>query len=144
LADSGGAGKQRGGLGRRAVFRVPDDDYAPLPPVNLGIQSGRFRLAPEGLFGGKPGGRAHFLVNGERGNPYGLTQLRPGDVVTMDAAGGAGYGDPLERDLALLLGDVRDGRVSVESALEDYGVTVTPEMLADPERTNRGVMAGDA
>jgi N-methylhydantoinase B len=131
LADSGGAGKQRGGLGRRVIFRVPDDAYAPLPPVNLGIQSGRYRLPPEGLFGGKPGKRARFLVNGEDGDPYGLTRLQPGDVVIMDAAGGGGYGDPKERDLGLLLRDVRDGRVSVESARDDYGVTVTSEMLAD-------------
>lgn len=133
LVDSGGAGEQRGGLGRRAVFRVPDDAYAPMPPVNLGIQSGRFRLAPEGLFGGKPGSRARFLINGERGDPYGLTQLQPGDVVIMDAAGGAGYGDPGRRDLELLLRDVGDGRVSVESAQKDYGVTITPEMLANLE-----------
>jgi len=33
LPDSGGAGKQRGALGRREVFRVPDDAYAPQPPV---------------------------------------------------------------------------------------------------------------
>jgi N-methylhydantoinase B len=43
LSDSGGAGKMKGGLGRREVFRIPDDEYAPIPPVNLGIQSGRFR-----------------------------------------------------------------------------------------------------
>ncbi len=98
IPDSGGAGRFRGGLGRREVIRVPDDEYAPQPPVNLGIQSGRFRYPPEGLAGGRPGGLARFLVNGRSGNPYGLTQLKPGDVVTMDAAGGGGYGDPRERD----------------------------------------------
>lgn len=122
LPDSGGAGKQRGGVGRRIVFRIPDDEYAPLPPVNLGIQSGRFRLSPEGLFGGQPGVRAQFLVNGEPGNPYGLTRLHPGDVVTMDAAGGGGYGPPRERDRDALLRDIRNGLVSSKSASDDYGV----------------------
>ncbi len=129
LPDSGGAGQLRGGLGRRVVFRVPDDAYAPLPPVNLAIQSGRFRLPPEGLFNGKPGSKAQFLVNGKPGDPYGLTRLQPGDVVTMDAAGGGGYGDSAERSLALLLRDIRDGKVSIESARTDYGMEITPDML---------------
>ena len=60
LVDSGGPGRTKGGLGRRVVFSVPDDDFAPLPPVKLGIQAGRFRYPPEGLFGGKAGQKATF------------------------------------------------------------------------------------
>jgi N-methylhydantoinase B len=127
LADSGGPGKMKGGLGRRVVLRIPDDEYAPLPPVNLGMQSGRFRYPPQGLFGGKNGSKARFLVNGEPGNPYGLTQLKPGDVVIMDAAGGGGYGAPLEREMELVESDVTEGYVSIESASEDYGVVIDPE-----------------
>jgi N-methylhydantoinase B/oxoprolinase/acetone carboxylase alpha subunit len=123
LVDSGGAGKQRGALGRREVFRVPEDAFAPQPPVQLAIQSGRFRIPPEGLFGGQPGARAQFLVNGKPGNPYGLTLLQPGDTVVMDAAGGGGYGDPHEREREAVERDVREGKVSSESALRDYGAT---------------------
>ncbi|MBV6392515.1 MAG: Acetophenone carboxylase delta subunit [Anaerolineales bacterium] len=120
LTDSGGAGKFRGGLGTRTVFRVPDDEHAPQTPVSLGIQSGRFRLPPEGLAGGGAGARAKFLVNGKQGNPYGLTKLHPGDVVTMDAAGGGGYGSPSERDRDALEEDIRMGWVSEEKAKENY------------------------
>ena len=78
---------------------------------------------------GKPGAKAQFLVNGEPGNPYGLTQLNPGDVVIMDAAGGGGYGDPLERDPELVAADVANGYVSIEKAREDYGVIIDPQDL---------------
>jgi N-methylhydantoinase B len=136
LTDSGGPGKMKGGLGRRVVFKAPEDEYAPLPPVNLGIQSGRYRYAPEGLFSGKDGSKAQFLINGEPGNPYGLTQFRPGDEVIIDVAGGGGYGDPLERDPELVENDVADGYVSMERAKKDYGVVIDPEtMKADPEET---------
>ncbi len=127
LSDSGGPGKMKGGLGRRVVFRIPDDKYAPQPPVNLGIQSGRYRYPPEGLFGGKHGSKAQFLVNGKPGNPYGLTQLSPGDVITMDAAGGGGYGDPLKRDPETVEQDVIEGYVSLKKAREEYGVVINPK-----------------
>jgi N-methylhydantoinase B len=122
IADSGGPGKQRGALGRREVFRVPDDAYAPRPPVSMALQSGRFRLPPEGLFGGKPGARAQFLVNGKPGDPYGMTQLKPGDVVVMDAAGGGGYGDPRRRDRAALERDIAEGKVTLEAARREYAL----------------------
>jgi N-methylhydantoinase B len=137
IADSGGPGRQRGALGRREVFRVPDDSYAPQPPVPLAIQSGRFRLPPEGLFGGKPGARAQFLVNGKPGNPYGLTHLQPGDVVVMDAAGGGGYGDPRERDREAVERDVREGKVSREGARRDYGAEIRGPEGLDPSSGSR-------
>ncbi len=138
LSDSGGPGKFKGGLGRRVILRVPDDDYAPSGPVNLGIQSGRFRYPAKGLFGGGDGSRAQFLVNDVAGDPYGLTQLKSGDIITMDAAGGGGYGDPVERDAEMVMKDVLNGYVSLEGAREDYGVAIDPEtMKVDIDETER-------
>jgi N-methylhydantoinase B len=138
LSDSGGAGRMKGGLGQREIFRVPEDKYAPIPPVNLGIQAGRFIHPPEGLFGGQPGSRAQFLVNEAPGNPYGLTQLKPGDVVTIDAAGGGGHGSPVEREPEMVERDVVEGYVSLERAREDYGVIITPKtMKVDKEATRK-------
>jgi len=138
LTDSGGPGKMKGGLGKREVFRIPNDKYAPIPPVNLGIQAGRHIHPPKGLFGGKPGAKAQFLVNEVQGNPFGLTQLKPGDVVTIDAAGGGGYGNPLERDPEMLETDVREGYVGVEKAREYYGVVINPKTFkVDIEATKK-------
>ncbi len=136
ITDSGGAGKMKGGMGRRVIFKAPGDKYAPLPPVNLGIQSGRYRYPPEGLFGGKAGLKAQFLINGNPGNPYGLTQFVPGDEIIIDVAGGGGYGSPFERDPELVGNDVANGYVSMEKAKEDYGVVIDPEtMKPEPEET---------
>lgn len=137
VADSGGPGNTKGGLGKRELFRVPDDEYAPIPPVNLGIQAGRFTYPAEGLFGGKPGTRAQFLVNGEPGNSYGLTQMKPGDVVTIDAPGGGGYGNPLERDPEMVASDVMEGYVGLESARTDYGVVINPETYEVDEKETK-------
>jgi N-methylhydantoinase B len=138
LTDSGGPGRMKGGLGQREVFRVPDDKYAPIPPVNLGMQAGRFIHPPEGLFGGKHGAKAQFLVNGAPGNPYGLTQLKPGDVVIIDAAGGGGYGNPLEREPEMVGKDVIEEYVSLERAKEYYGVIINPKTFkVDMEATKK-------
>jgi N-methylhydantoinase B len=138
LTDSGGLGKMKGGLGKREIFKVPDDQYAPIPPVNLGIQAGRYVYPAEGLFDGKPGTRAQFLVNGVPGNSYGLTQLKRGDVVTIDAPGGGGYGNPLEREPEMVASDVIEGYVSLESARINYGVVIdTATFAVNMEETKK-------
>jgi N-methylhydantoinase B len=135
LPDSGGPGKKRGGLGRKVVLRVPDDEFAPLPPVTIAVQAGRFRYPPEGLFGGGNGSKALFLKNEAPADPSGLTFAVPGDRVAFYSAGGGGYGDPFERDPEDVAADVQNGYVSIEKAREDYGVIITPGSLTVDEVT---------
>ncbi len=68
--------------------------------------------------------------------------LKKGDVVSLRLPGAGGYGDPLERDPELLLADVRDGKVTLESAREDYKVVIDPETLTIDEEATKQLRAG--
>ena len=127
ICDSGGPGKMRGGLSRQIVFKVPDDEYAPIPPVTIGIQGGRFKYPAQGVFGGGGGSKSTFLINGKPKDPGGINFAAPGDTITFFNPGGGGYGDPLERDPEIVRSDVVNGYVSFEMAREAYGVVIEPE-----------------
>ncbi len=137
IPDSGGAGKYRGGLTVRRDIEVLTDN------VSLARYGDRQRFGPFGLFGGKEGSKGKFVLNPDspeerRLKSKGLDVLNEGDVVSLRLPGAGGYGDPLERDLNLLLQDVRDGKVSLKSAREDYEVVIDPKALQiDEEATNK-------
>lgn len=57
----------------------------------------------------------------------------PGAVFRYLSNGGGGWGNPLERDPAAVLRDVRNGYVTLEGARRDYGVVVTGDPEEDPE-----------
>jgi len=61
--------------------------------------------------------------------------LRHGDVYEGWASGGAGFGDPLDRDPAAVALDVADGYVTQASARRFYYVAVTEEATVDHVRT---------
>ena len=52
--------------------------------------------------------------------------LKPGGVISYQTCGGGGYGPPEERDPALVLRDVRDGKITLERARTVYKVAVDP------------------
>src|SRR5690349_13299897 len=125
--DSGGAGKRRGGLGYRKEIRPTRDAYF------LSVAD-RSILSCWGLKGGKAG--TSFRVTVDPGGPNqrdleGLVDDEPvpaGTLVRIDTTGGGGWGDPLEREPDLVALDVTQGKVSLASAHNNYGVVLT---LAD-------------
>ena len=121
ITDSGGAGRQRGGLA--AHFKVRSEAQV---PITLGVRLDRLSHPALGLFGGGPGGTSAVTVNGKPVHPKKTLHLKAGDEYAVRCAGGAGYGDPRERPAETVLRDVKGGYVSRASAEEHYKVALTP------------------
>ena len=119
VTDSGGAGRQRGGLAARLEVRSEARQ-----PITVGVRLDRITHPALGLFGGKPGGTAAVSVNGKPVHSKKTLALAAGDVYAARCAGGAGYGDPHERPPEAVLRDVKGGYVSARVARDDYGVTL--------------------
>jgi N-methylhydantoinase B len=136
-ADSAGAGQFRGGLGLEKVFEATTTE------VTVSHRGERFASSPWGLYGGQPAPRARAFViraDGRREDVPSkkMLTLHPGDQLWEYIAGGAGYGDPLERDPELVLADVLDGKIAAEAARADYGVVLLPGAVDhDATKTRR-------
>ncbi len=50
-----------------------------------------------------------------------------GQIVRVVTTGGGGWGDPLDREIELVRKDATEGRVSLASARDDYGVVLTED-----------------
>lgn len=120
VPDSGGAGKYRGGLGVRRVWRVLENQ------AHAAVCCERTVTPPFGLDGGRPGGPARIELIPPRSNARTLTSkggfLAPaGSLVVLEAPGSGGYGPPTERDHAALAEDLLDGYVTPAEARRVYG-----------------------
>jgi len=135
IEDSAGAGRTRGGLGVRRDMEFYGEN------ASFSVLADRTTAGPWGLFGGESGRPAEYAVvrDGRRDelSSKATTGIDPGDVASVETPGGGGYGDPLERPPEQVLADVRDGKVSVEAAREDYGVVVDPETGEVDEEATR-------
>ncbi len=125
-ADSGGAGRFRGGLGFRKRYRI-------LAPCGLQTNLDRTKFPPWGVHGGQEGRPGRFtLVEGQSGHERAIEKerglkLAAGDLVCVETGGGGGYGPPHDRTLARIQHDLDAGYISRAAAERDYGVTVSAD-----------------
>ncbi|MEW9586599.1 hydantoinase B/oxoprolinase family protein [Paraburkholderia sp. DGU8] len=127
IADSGGAGRTRGGLaiakqisalGEGIVFSARSDSHV------TGVAAG--------VAGGHDGRRARLVkeANGastELSSKTANIALADGESVRLETSGGGGYGAPSERPRGSIERDVRDGKVSLEAARQAYAFARAPQ-----------------
>ena len=80
------------------------------------------------MFGGCAGSTAHYFL--ESGNkkkkhqtlpsktPY--IDLKKNTLVSLQSAGGGGFGNPIERDHTMIEEDLRDGYITKSAAVDVY------------------------
>ena len=142
VTDRAGAGKFRGGVPFRRDYRFREHEGV------LQVRSDRRDHRPFGLYGGSPGAPSENYLNPDGGGgllPSKLTMtIKEGDVFRHVLAGAGGWGDPLERDPAAVLRDVRNEFLSAAKAEADYGVVIdTAAWTVDAAatRTRRAAIA---
>jgi N-methylhydantoinase B len=138
IEDSGGPGRFRGGLALVRELKLLADEAV------LTVRTDRRKHLPYGLQGGKSGTAAWNILNPGPGErilptlPMEAISLTVGDVFRIVLAGGGGYGDPLDRDPAMVLDDVLDEKLSIEYVRREYGVVIdAASMQVDRNATAR-------
>ena len=118
--DSGGAGRQRGGLGQTVELGTRDG-----APFALFAMYDRVENPAKGRNGGTDGAAGRVgTANGAALRPKGKQIVGAGDRVRVDLPGGGGHGDPHERPLEAIAEDIAEGYVTAEAAQALYGVSV--------------------
>jgi N-methylhydantoinase B len=135
-ADSGGAGKYRGGLGIDMRVRNLVEGKWNFELVR------RSQCPPWGLWGGKPGEYGLYLLRAPGEDEFrmmgGAHHPVPVNAeVIVRTGGGGGWGDPLERDPAAVRADVEEELVSRASARENYGVALRDDLSIDQAATEQ-------
>lgn len=131
--DSGGPGLHRGGNGIHMTYRF-------LRPGTISIHDDRWFVPPWGVNGGDPGRRARKIL--ERadgttiviGNKVEDVEVHEGDQLHYITWGGGGWGDPLDRDAALVAKEIVQDLVTVRGA-RSYGVVADDSGNVDEHAT---------
>ncbi len=130
-ADSGGAGRYRGGLGQ--VMEIAHRDGA---AFSISALFDRIEHPARGRAGGRPGAPGVLsLKSGRSLKGKGRQVVPAGETLVMEMPGGGGYDDPALRETEAIAADLTNGLVSAEGAGRDYAVALTPEGQVDETRT---------
>lgn len=121
-ADSGGAGRNRGGLGAVYEIELLEEE------ADLFLFGERGKYAPAGVLGGHAAQRNRFFYpkDGKAAEPAMVSKLhdvklKKGDRIRLETPGGGGYGPPSERKSERIAEDLRLGYVTEEGVARDYG-----------------------
>ena len=117
--DSGGAGRQRGGLGQFMDVGAREGHE-----FDISAMLDRVDHPAHGRRGGQSG--APTIIERDDGAPMrgkGRQFVPHGRIVRMAFPGGAGYGNPAERDRAAIARDLALGYISADYARAKHGLT---------------------
>jgi N-methylhydantoinase B len=135
--DSGGPGRNRGGLG--AIYEVEALAEAGADVFLIGE---RGKYPPFGVNGGGPAALNRFIYETDQGEmiPPMVSKvtdirIRRGQKVRLETPGGGGFGNPAAREPARVVRDVELGYISRESARRDYQVVLRDDGTLDAEAT---------
>ena len=127
VQNSGGPGKYRGAPAFVREYELLADE------AGLIMRSDRRRHLPYGVDKGYPGTPSYNILNPGPGQqvlpvmPMLQVPMKKGDIFCHVSAGGAGNGDPLERDPAQVAEDVKLEIVTPDYAAAVYGVIMGPD-----------------
>lgn len=147
--DSGGPGLHRGGRAGEMALRLRPVRSAEAIILAHGVETPN----SVGMFGGMPGSvvRQAMRYGVESGDALAAgagaaaTQLGPkpghipiseSDIYFASWQGGGGWGDPIDRDPALVASDVAGGAVSASAARTIYGVEIDATGAVDAKKTD--------
>lgn len=118
LPDSGGAGRFRGGLGQAIEI-----EHAKGAPFAISKMFERVVHPAKGRNGGQDGARGKVALKDDRVfRGKGKESIPEGATLVMETPGGAGIGEPTQRDGVQIESDLREGLISKLAAERIYGL----------------------
>lgn len=133
VADREGAGKYRGSVALVREWKLLADE------ATLSLRVERQRTGPYGIAGGQAGAPLEAVFNPDTERRHiGKTtlEMKRGDVIQVTTSGAGGWGNPMERNVDMVLEDVRNEKISVKRARDAYGVVIDEDTLeVDEEKT---------
>jgi N-methylhydantoinase B len=126
IADSGGAGKHRGGLGQRVILRNLGKN-----PMNIYLASERVRHPCFGVVEGQSGSAGKVLKEGKTHFPKGKVVLKTGEKLEVETPGGGGWGPASQRARDLIAQDLLENLVTPKAAKDIYGYAGASAVAAE-------------